>query len=151
MESFSLKGISAGILTSVVLSIPVGIMFGYYFIEIYNDVAPGVNFADEAELNVMEGKMIYHPLSISFSVLAILITVGFPSYISALISKKGYTLNSVTVGVIALLVSFIHYEFMARYPKFFICLAILTIFVSYLSGLLRHRQVIKTRLADAAL
>jgi len=144
MENLSIKDISAGILATLVLSIPVGIMFSYFFIEIYNDVAPGVNFANEEEVDAMADKMMYHPLSIAFLVLATFITVGFPGYISALVANKGYTLNSVSIGVFALLVSFLNYELMARYPKLFVFLAVFTLFVAYLSGLLRHRQVMKS-------
>lgn len=143
MKNISLKGIGAGILASLVLSIPVGLMFGYYFVEIYNEVAPGVNLANEKELEEMSNKLMYHPLSIAFMVMATLITVGIPGYISALVANKGYTLNSFLFGVCVLLLCFIDYEFMEQYPIPFVILAIFTLLVAYLSGLLRYRQVLK--------
>lgn len=143
MKNISLKGIGVGILASIVLSIPVGLMFSYYFVESFNNVAQGVNLANEKEVEEMTNKFLYRPLSIAFAVMATLITVGIPGYISALVAKKGYTLNSVLIGVFVLLFYLLNYELVAQYPKLFVFIAIFTLLVAYFSGLLRYRQVMK--------
>jgi hypothetical protein len=143
MKNISLKGIGVGIAASLVLSIPVGFMFGFYFVEIYNEVAPGVNLANDKEVAEMTNKLMFHPLSIAFVVMATLITVGIPAYITALVAKKGYTLNAVILGVFVLLLFLIDLETVVQYPSLFSVLAVFTLVVSYLSGLIRYRQVLK--------
>ena len=149
MENISLKGIGAGILATLVLSIPVGLMFGFYFVEIYNEVAPGVNFANEKEVEEMINNIIYHPLSIAFNVMAIFVTVGVPAYISALVAKKGYTINSLLIGVFVLLLCLIDFETVSQYPRQFAVIATFILIVAYLAGLLRYWQVLKRNLANA--
>jgi hypothetical protein len=144
MTNLSLKGIGAGILAVFLLSIPLGFMFSYYFMAIYNDVAPGVNFASEVELREMTKKLIFHPLSIAFGILSTLITVGVPGYVAALVANKGYVLNSMVIGFITLLFFFLNFQLIAQFPVLVILFSVFTLGVAYLGGLVRLRQVKKS-------
>ena len=142
MKNISIKGILAGILASLILSIPVGFMFGYYFVEIYNEVLPGININNKKELEEISNKIMFHPLSIAFMLMATLITVGVPGYITALVANKNYALNSFLFGVCLLLISLIGYEFILQSLSLFVLMAVLGLLVAYLSGLLRCKHVV---------
>jgi hypothetical protein len=143
MKNLSLKGIGAGVLAAIVLTIPIALMSHYHFKAIYNDVAHGVNFENEAVVQEIIYKLIFHPLSIVYAILASIVTVGIPGYIAAFIAKKAFVLNSLAVGLIGLLVCLLEIDFIIQFPILFVLVSLFTLAVAYLAGSLRHRQVKK--------
>ena len=143
MRNLSLKGICAGVLVAIVLTIPVVLMSHYHFKAIYNDVADEVNFENEPAVQEMTYDLIFHPLSILYAILAIIVTVGIPGYIAAFIAKKAFVLNSLAVGLIGLLVCFLEIDFIIQFPILFVLLSAFTLAVAYLAGSLRRSQVKK--------
>jgi len=141
MNKVSLKGISAGILVSLILGIPVSIIFSVYFVEIYNEIASNIDLSDENVVREIDRKLMYHPLSIAFLIAKTLITVGIPAYIAARVANKGYILNAVILGAILVLFGALDFETAVQDPLLFAVLATSLLVVAYLSGLLRYKQV----------
>ena len=144
MKELSLKGIGAGLLAMLVLSIPLSLMLSYYFVAIYNDVAPGVNLMNEIEVQEMEKNIFFHPLSIASVIISTFIFVGVPSYIASLIAKKAFILNAMAIGFISVLLSFIEFDLVTQYPFFFSTIILFNLIVAYMAGLLRYKQVTKS-------
>ncbi|WP_096457603.1 hypothetical protein [Sulfurifustis variabilis] len=74
----SIKGIGLGLLAAFVLAIPLDLLFGYYLSAVYDELAPGVNFANQAEADAFAARVMGHPLMIAFAILATLLTSGSP-------------------------------------------------------------------------
>lgn len=141
MKAFSLKGLGAGVLAAVVLSIPLGFLFGYYIMAIYNDLAPGVNFANEIEAEKFASRSLSHPLAIAYGFIATLIGVGIPAYISAWVAGRSFVLHSLVIGGILSLLCLVEWETLTQFPVMFALLIVLTLVVAYAAGVLRKRQV----------
>ena len=144
MNKISLKGISAGILVSLILGIPVNIIFSVYFVETYNEITSNIDLSDENVVHKIDRVLMYHPLSIAFLIAKILITVGIPAYIAALVADKAYILNAVILGSVVLLFLAFDFETVIQDPFLFAVLAIFLLVVACLSGLLRYKQVTKS-------
>ena len=141
MGNLSLKGIAAGLLAMFILAIPVSFMFSYFFVAIYNDIAPGINLTDEVEVQNMTFKLITHPLSVAYIILSTIISVGVPAYISALVAKKAFILNAMAIGLLSLMSFVFIKDILVETPIFSIILVALTLLVTYMAGLIRCRQV----------
>jgi len=141
MKTFSLKGIGAGVLAVLVLSIPLSLMFGYYASAVYDNLAPGVNFANEAETQKFASQFLSHPLTIAYGVIAILVGTGVPSYISALVAGRAFVLHSMAIGSIVSVSCLLEWETLSQFPVLFVVLIGFTLVVAYAAGRLRKRQV----------
>ena len=143
MKELSLKGVGAGMLVMMVLSIPLSLMFSQYFVAVYNEVAPGVNLMNEIEVQEMTNNLIFHPLSIAFIIISTFIGVGIPSYIAAVIANKAFILNSMAISIITLPLCLFELEFITKYPLLFTSIVLIDLAVAYMAGLLRFKQVNK--------
>ncbi len=128
MERFSIKGIFIAICMAIILSIPTNIMYGYSLVYIYND---SVNSSSQ---------IIYHPLFIAYLILSIVIVIGIPSYISASIAKKSFVLNSVAFSLVMLSFGVFQFNFLISNPFYSLFIAIFTLSVGYVSGVIRLKQ-----------
>ena len=143
MNKISLKGILAGILASLMLAMPVGFIHGLYSIEIYNEITANINLDNENEVRQLDKKLVFHPLSIAFSIIAMLLTVGMPAYITALVARKGYVLNAVITAAFVSLLWTLDFEAVVQDPLVFGVSAVFALVVACLSGFIRYRQVTK--------
>lgn len=141
MRTLSLKGIGAGVLAALALAIPISLMFGYYASAIYNDLAPGVNFAIEAETKKFASQFLSHPLIIAYGIVATLIGVGIPAYIAAWVAGRSFVLHSVAIGSILSLSCLLEWETLLEFPILFFLLIVFTLVVAFAAGQLRKRQV----------
>lgn len=141
MNNLSLKGIGAGLVAAFLLSIPLVLLFGYYASAIYNELAPGVNFANEEEAQDFVERFLRHPLTIAFFLLSPLIAVGIPGYIAALVANRAFVLNSLAIGAIVSLLCMAEWEIVAQFPYLFGLVTGLSLLVALGAGYLRKTQV----------
>jgi hypothetical protein len=141
MRTLSLKGIGAGVLAALALSIPINLVFGYAALTIFNDLAPVVNFANEAQTNNFISQFLSNPLIITYGVIAVLIGAGVPAYIAAWVAGRSFVLHSLAIGSILCLLALFEMETFSQFPSLFVLLIILTMLVTYAAGMLRKRQV----------
>ena len=142
MRTLSLKGIGAGVLAALALSIPINLGFGYAALTIFNDLAPGVNFANEAQTQKLTSQFLSHPLVITYGVIAILVGAGIPAYIAAWVAARSFVLHSLAIGSLLCLLALFELETFSRFPGLFVLLIVLTLLVTYAAGMLRKRQVV---------
>lgn len=142
MKTISLKGIGAGIVVAVVLSIPLGLMLGYYLSAVFNDLAPGVNFANEAEVQRFVARFLYHPLTIAFGILSTLIGVGIPAYLAAAIAGRAFIIHSMIIGGILSMLCLFEWEMVAQFPILFVLIISLNLVIAYFAGYLRLKQTL---------
>jgi len=137
----SVKGIGLGLLAAFVLAIPLDLLFGYYLSAVYDELAPGVNFANQAEADAFAARVMGHPLMIAFAILATLLTVGLPGYIAALVANRAFVLHSTVVGAILSSFAFLEWDFAAQFPYLFSSLIGFGMLVAVAAGDTRKRQV----------
>lgn len=140
MSDISIKGIAAGILSFFILSLPLSYMADFYFVNVYSDVVEGVILAEENAIQNIVNEIIFHPLSIIFGLLSIIIGVGFPGYISALVANKAFIKNSMAIGLLILFIPSLNFHLVLQFPVVFIISSFLILLVAYLSGFLRAKQ-----------
>lgn len=150
-SKISLKGLGAGLLAALVMSIPTAYLEGYYFIELYNYIAPGIKISSEAEASKFGYQLLFHPLAIAQTVMSMVLSVGIPAYITAFVAGKEYILNSLcfaflvyTMAIVYLLVSGI-YKFLVDFPLYAIAWTATFLLIAYLAGRFRERHERKIR------
>ena len=141
MSDLSIKGIAAGILTFFILIFPLSYMADFYYVTVYSEVVQGVDLTEENTNQKIVSEIIFHPLSIAFGLLSIFIGVGFPCYISALVSNKGFIKNSLAIGFIILLVPSFNFHIILQFPVVFIISSFLILLVAFFGGFLRAKQL----------
>ena len=142
MNVLSLKGIGAGVLTALILSIPVGFLSFYYVSATFDELAPGVNFANETQVREFVARSIRHPLTITVAFLATLIYVGIPGYIAALVANRAFVANSMAIGAILSLLCLVEWDLVVNFPALFGVAVGLSMLVAFGAGHLRQWQVV---------
>jgi len=90
MGKINLIAIGAGILAYFVITIPIGFLAAFLSLHIFDEIAIGVNFADERQFNMLMQDLFTHPLMITFIVIAIILSIGISGYIVAFVAKKAF-------------------------------------------------------------
>lgn len=123
------------------MSIPLGALSSFYFIEIYDDIAPTISANTESGLSDVPDLMLYHPLFFALIFVAIVTCVVLPSYVAALTADKGFIGNALSVGIFVSLCNLLIFDLIIRNPIYFILIVAITILASCMAGVFRKSQV----------
>ncbi len=138
MKRLSGKAILVGLVLVALISVSLSFLWGYYVVDIYNSVVAKNQGLAPSEI---ANRLAFHPLSITFAVLATVLGFGVPGYVTAVIANKFFVLNSFLVGLLGSSVALLDIEGIAAAPWFAAATALASILVATGAGKLRELQV----------